>query len=88
MARIRLPDPAPSGRLPLSTVGLAKAYGDRTVLKDLNRAVDRGARIAVLGANGAGKTTPLKLLAGLAYSGANVLLLDEPTNNLELVSLP
>ncbi|MFD5462034.1 ABC-F family ATP-binding cassette domain-containing protein [Kitasatospora sp. NPDC127059] len=63
-ARIRLPEPAPCGRMPLGAVSLAKAYGDRTVLTDLDLAVDRGARLVVLGLNGAGKTTLLRVLAG------------------------
>ncbi|WP_030393104.1 ABC-F family ATP-binding cassette domain-containing protein [Kitasatospora purpeofusca] len=63
-ARIRLPEPAPCGRMPLGAVSLAKAYGGRDVLTGLDLAVDRGSRLVVLGHNGAGKTTLLRLLAG------------------------
>ncbi|MFC5744049.1 ABC-F family ATP-binding cassette domain-containing protein [Actinomadura rugatobispora] len=63
-ARIRLPDPAPSGRMPLGAVGLSKSYGDLRVLSGVDLAVDRGGRLVVLGLNGAGKTTLLKVLAG------------------------
>ncbi|WP_017625482.1 ABC-F family ATP-binding cassette domain-containing protein [Nocardiopsis chromatogenes] len=63
-ARIRLPEPAPCGRTPLGAVSLAKSYGARQVLKGVDLAVDRGARLVVLGDNGAGKTTLLRLLAG------------------------
>ncbi|MFC5664887.1 ABC-F family ATP-binding cassette domain-containing protein [Kitasatospora misakiensis] len=63
-ARIRLPEPAPCGRMPLGAVGLAKSYGGRTVLDGLDLAVDRGSRLVVLGHNGAGKTTLLRILAG------------------------
>ncbi|WP_343948946.1 ABC-F family ATP-binding cassette domain-containing protein, partial [Nonomuraea longicatena] len=64
VARIRLPEPAPSGRTPLGAVSLAKSYGERPVLAGVDLAVDRGSRLVVLGLNGAGKTTLLRLLAG------------------------
>ncbi len=64
VARIRLPEPAPCGRMPLGAVGLDKSYGDHRVLAGVDLAVDRGSRLVVLGFNGAGKTTLLRLLAG------------------------
>jgi ATPase subunit of ABC transporter with duplicated ATPase domains len=64
VARIRLPEPAPSGRMPLGAVALTKSYGDHQVLRGVDLAVDRGSRLVVLGFNGAGKTTLLRLLAG------------------------
>ncbi|MFD7831802.1 ABC-F family ATP-binding cassette domain-containing protein [Kitasatospora sp. NPDC059803] len=62
-ARIRLPEPAPCGRMPLGAISLAKAYAGRRVLTGLDLAVDRGSRMVVLGLNGAGKTTLLRILA-------------------------
>jgi ATPase subunit of ABC transporter with duplicated ATPase domains len=64
VARLRFPDPAPCGRIPLAAAGLSKSYGSLEVFTDVSVAVDRGARIVVLGLNGAGKTTLLRLLAG------------------------
>ncbi|MFE6779849.1 ABC-F family ATP-binding cassette domain-containing protein [Streptomyces sp. NPDC057702] len=64
VARFRLPEPVPCGRMPLGAVSLAKAYGGRPVLDGVDLAVDRGSRLVVLGHNGAGKTTLLRLLAG------------------------
>ncbi|MGW8328644.1 ABC-F family ATP-binding cassette domain-containing protein [Streptomyces sp. NPDC055808] len=64
VARIRLPEPAPCGRMPLGAIGLDKSYGDHRVLAGVDLAVDRGSRLVVLGLNGAGKTTLLRLLAG------------------------
>ncbi|NQX65688.1 ABC-F type ribosomal protection protein [Paenibacillus alba] len=50
-----------------SLVSLERAafgYGDRELFTDLSLRVDRGDRLAVLGPNGTGKTTLLKLLVG------------------------
>ncbi|MET8864809.1 ABC-F family ATP-binding cassette domain-containing protein [Nonomuraea sp. NPDC004580] len=64
VARIRLPEPAPSGRTPLGAISLTKAYGGLPVLTGVDLAIDRGSRLVVLGLNGAGKTTLLRILAG------------------------
>jgi ATPase subunit of ABC transporter with duplicated ATPase domains len=65
VAKLRFPAPAPCGRTPLTATGLSKSYGSLEVFTDVDLAVDRGARVVVLGLNGAGKTTLLRLLAGL-----------------------
>ena len=43
---------------------VGKSYGDRAIIRDLNLRVTRRERIGIVGANGAGKTTQLKLLTG------------------------
>jgi ATPase subunit of ABC transporter with duplicated ATPase domains len=65
VARLRFPTPASSGRTPLTAEGLSKNYGSLEVFTDVDLAVDRGARVVVLGLNGAGKTTLLRILAGV-----------------------
>ena len=56
------PDPAPP---PLITMdGVAVGYGGKAVLRDLDLRIDMEDRIALLGANGNGKSTLVKLLAG------------------------
>jgi ATP-binding cassette subfamily F protein 3 len=65
VARLRFPAPAQCGRTPLTAEGLSKWYGSLEVFTDVDLAVDRGARVVVLGLNGAGKTTLLRLLAEL-----------------------
>jgi ATPase subunit of ABC transporter with duplicated ATPase domains len=65
VARLRFPEPAHCGRTPLTAQGLSKSYGSLEVFTDVDVAVDRGARVVVLGLNGAGKTTLLRLLAGV-----------------------
>jgi ATP-binding cassette subfamily F protein 3 len=49
----------------VSLNAVRKSYGSRTVLDELDFAIEPGARIGVIGANGSGKSTMLKLLAGL-----------------------
>ena len=65
VARLRFPDPSPSGRVPLTAEGLSKSYGSLEVFTGVDLAIDRGAKVVVLGLNGAGKTTLLRLLSGI-----------------------
>jgi ATPase subunit of ABC transporter with duplicated ATPase domains len=74
VARIRFPVPAHCGRTPLAARGLAKSYGSLEVFSGVDVAVDRGARVVVLGLNGAGKTTLLRLLAGLEQPDSGEVL--------------
>ena len=51
-------------RLALEVEGLSKGYGSEPLFKNLNLMVAVGERIAVIGANGIGKSTLLKTLVG------------------------
>jgi ATP-binding cassette subfamily F protein uup len=53
-----------SGKLVLEAEGVSKGFGGRTILRDFALKVQRGERIALVGPNGVGKTTLLKLLTG------------------------
>ena len=64
VARLRFPEPAPCGKTPLTAKELSKSYGSLEIFTDVDLAIDRGARVVVLGLNGAGKTTLLKVLSG------------------------
>jgi len=53
-----------SGREVLAVDGLWKAYGDKSVLEEVSFTVERGDRLAIIGPNGIGKSTLLKILMG------------------------
>jgi ATPase subunit of ABC transporter with duplicated ATPase domains len=52
----------PSGREVLSVTDVSKAYGDDVVLLDVGFKVERGDRLAIIGPNGIGKSTLLKII--------------------------
>jgi ATPase subunit of ABC transporter with duplicated ATPase domains len=54
----------PSGKDVLVLEGISKAYGDNKVLEDVSLTVRRGDRLAILGPNGIGKSTLLKIAMG------------------------
>ena len=54
----------PSGRDVLRVEELSKSYDGHTVLSDVSFKVERGERVAVVGPNGVGKSTLLKLVTG------------------------
>jgi ATPase subunit of ABC transporter with duplicated ATPase domains len=61
---VRFPAPPPPGRTVLEAGGLAVRYGALEVFRDVDLAVERGERLLIMGLNGAGKTSLLKVLAG------------------------
>jgi ATP-binding cassette subfamily F protein 3 len=58
------PQPKPSGRQVVEAKALAKSYGEKEVLRNVDFFIERGDRVALVGVNGAGKSTLIKLLAG------------------------
>jgi ATPase subunit of ABC transporter with duplicated ATPase domains len=59
---IRFENKRASGRHPLEIKGLSKSYDDLHVIRDFSASIARGEKIALLGRNGAGKTTMLRSL--------------------------
>ena len=61
----RFPASVKSGRLAIELRQARKAYGDLVVLRAVDLHIERGDRIALVGANGVGKSTLMRLLAGV-----------------------
>src|SRR4051794_23149422 len=55
--------------LAISADGLRKSYGDKVVLDGVDLAVPTGTIFSLLGQNGAGKTTAVKILSTLISAG-------------------
>ncbi|WP_394826954.1 ABC-F family ATP-binding cassette domain-containing protein [Pendulispora albinea] len=65
----------PSGRDVLSVSQISKAYGTKQVLRDVSLTVRRGEKVGIIGANGLGKSTLLKIvMARLDADGGSVKL--------------
>jgi ATP-binding cassette subfamily F protein 3 len=72
----KFPQPPASGRTVIEVSHLTKIYplpasvvnplgGNKTILEDVSFTIERGDRIALVGANGAGKSTMIRMLSGL-----------------------
>ncbi|WP_339610072.1 ABC-F family ATP-binding cassette domain-containing protein, partial [uncultured Roseivirga sp.] len=53
-----------SGRSIIELDNISKAYGNLTILKNTTAKIERGDKIALIGANGKGKSTLLRVIAG------------------------
>ncbi len=62
--KLSLPEPARGPDMLVELSDITKSYGSNTVYRNLDFAVRRNDRIAILGPNGQGKSTLVKLLAG------------------------
>ncbi len=60
----------------LRTQNLSAFYGDFQALFDINVSVEEGETVAIIGANGAGKTTFLRAVAGAIETAAEMVLFD------------
>jgi ABC-2 type transport system ATP-binding protein len=77
----------------ISVRGLEKAYGELPVLRGVDLDVARGSIVALLGSNGAGKTTAVKILSTLLTADAGTAVVDghdvrsDPASVRESISL-
>ena len=62
--RMRTQDVERSGRLVVRAKGISFSYGDTPILRDFSGEIFRGDKIGLIGPNGIGKTTLLKILLG------------------------
>jgi ATPase subunit of ABC transporter with duplicated ATPase domains len=68
--QVKFPAPPHSGRVTLEVERLSKSYGGPAVFADISFDVPRGERLLILGLNGAGKTSLLRILAGETVADA------------------
>ena len=73
--RYRFLEPPRAGGIVLEAEELAKGYGGRAVFEDVTFHVARGERLLVIGLNGAGKTSLLRILAGVVEPDEGSFLL-------------
>ena len=64
---------------------VSKAYGEKVIFDDISCGVQEGDKIGIVGINGTGKTTLLRILAGVELPDEGQLVLH---NNLHLTWLP
>ena len=63
----------------LTIKDVTKSFGERVILKNLNLTIENGDRIGLIGANGTGKTSLLRILAGTdsSDSGGKIIFLKD-----------
>ncbi len=71
--KFRFKQVRPSGKTVVKAEGISKAYGGRPVLSNVSLEVERGDRLAVIGPNGIGKSTLLKILLGVVEEDAGTI---------------
>ncbi|ESU19773.1 putative ATP-binding component of ABC transporter [Flavobacterium cauense R2A-7] len=71
---ISFPVSVTPGRVVVEAEHVTKAYGDKTILKDINLLVERGSKIAFVGQNGQGKSTFMKAIVNEFEYGGSIKL--------------
>lgn len=73
--RLSLTPSVESGNDVLTITGLSKRFGENTLFSNLNIEVKRGEHVALIGANGTGKTTILKIINRLVPKDDGIISL-------------
>jgi ABC-type Fe3+/spermidine/putrescine transport system ATPase subunit len=67
--------PMDYGKTAVTVSDVSKKFGDAVVLQDINFTVDEGEIVVLLGASGSGKTTILRIIAGLETQDTGLIIL-------------
>jgi ATP-binding cassette subfamily F protein 3 len=62
--RFKFPPPAHSGKIVLTVENASKNYGEKQIFKDANFIITKGEKVALVGRNGEGKSTMMKMISG------------------------
>lgn len=63
--------------------GISKSFGEVKALQDLSFTIEKGKALGLLGRNGAGKTTAIRLLLGIVPSDTGKVLVDDKKLNFD-----
>ena len=66
---------------------LVKHFGEKEVLRDVSFSVENGQAIGLLGRNGAGKTTSIRIVMGVFYPDSGNVLVDGKPINRDKISI-
>lgn len=78
--QFHFPPPAHSGKIVITAEGAGKAFGEKRIFKDANFIITKGEKIGLVGRNGEGKSTMMKMIAkkmdheGVLQLGHSVLM--------------
>jgi ATPase subunit of ABC transporter with duplicated ATPase domains len=75
--KVKFPDPPWVGEVPLIVKHISKKFGNKQVLSDVSLSIHRGERVALVGANGAGKSTFIKIIMDLLEADSGEIIRDE-----------
>ena len=70
--KLKFPVAFQPGKMIFETKSLAKSYGDKKVLNDVDLYIERGTKLAFVGQNGQGKSTLAKLLVSVIKGSGNL----------------
>jgi ATP-binding cassette ChvD family protein len=74
---IQIPPGPRLGRLVVETQGLSKGFGDRMLIESLTFSLPQGGIVGIIGPNGVGKTTLMKMIIGDEQPDAGTLTVGE-----------
>jgi sulfonate transport system ATP-binding protein len=72
----------------VSVRNLGKSFGERTVLRALSLEIARGMFVAIVGRSGCGKTTLLRIVAGLEHGDRGTLTIESGNSQLAASERP